>query len=161
MQMNCNKMQETVGSIHCSFIHALLSLIHSHIQGSHLSSDTKPPLPFNRFSFFYLLWCSRSSDIRRRVQPPPHTHFHTHTHKLTLPISNASPARTTAHTREHAHTPQPRDTPAGGTRTGTRVVMLHWRCGLKEKEVRENEKKSKERKERKGKISGSISITRW
>lgn len=51
--------------IHCSFIHAvihaLLFLIHSHIQGSHLSSDAKPS------SHLIALASSICSDVRDQV----------------------------------------------------------------------------------------------
>lgn len=113
-------------SIHSLFFHSC-----SHSCTSPLNPFTypgQPPfqwrkalLPFNRFSFIYLLRCSRSSDIRRRVRAPP------------LPRC-APTVRRRSHTGtcNRAHAPASWH-PARGTRTGTWAVMLHSRCGLKER----------------------------
>lgn len=71
----------------------------------------KALLPFNRFSFIYLLWCPRSSDMRRCVRPPllPFSGLPT----PPLPLARA-------HTRARAHAPASWH-PGGGTWV---VVML-------------------------------------
>lgn len=121
--------------IHCSFIHAVLFLIHSHIQGSHLSNDAEPS------SHLIALASSICSDVGDQVTCGAACAL--------SPFYQRAPA---VHHRSHTGT----CTRSGLVTPGWRhahwhmSVMLHSRCGLK----------ARKKKKRESKRSGRISIAR-